>query len=258
MSFAASGLTFPFVSKIMSDSTYNAMAGTLLVISLVALAIAAAYLVAAMVGWNGPNRRGRLIRFAAFLALFPALVAAQQYLQWGIFMPQLREAAEKELFRNQQERFAASTHVSVGDTAPSFELVDADGTNFSLDGSPDKVVLLNFFATWCGPCLRELPRMQAIWDRHSDNEKFAMLAIGREESLQAVTEFRTKNSYTFPIAPDPNREVFSLFAKESIPRIFLISPDGKILYATLGYHEDELDRLDRLLTDSLQTNSSTQ
>ena len=247
-----------FVSKSMSDSTYSALSHTLIVSSLVALAIAAAYLIAAMVGWNGPNRRGRLIRFAAFLALFPALVGAQWYLLWCIFMPQLREAAEREFLRYQHERFAASTHVSVGDTAPSFELVDADGTNFSLDGSRGKVVLLNFFATWCGSCLKELPRMQEIWDRHSDNEKFAMLVIGREESLPAVTEFRTKNSYTFPIAPDANRELFSLFAEEFIPRIFLISPDGKILYATLGYHEDELDRLDRLLTDSLQTNSSTQ
>jgi peroxiredoxin len=242
----------------MSDSTYKALAGVLLYGSLLALAIAAAYLIAAVVGWKGPNRRRRLVRFAGFLALFPALVGAQQYLQWGIFMPQLRQAAEKELLRNRPERFAASTYVSVGDQAPSFELVDADGTNFSLDGSRDKVVLLNFFATWCGPCLKELPRMQKIWDRHGKNDHFSMLVIGREESLQAVTEFRTKNGYTFPIAPDPNRDVFSQFAKDSIPRIFLISPDGEILYATLGYHEDELDRLETILTDSLKTKRSTQ
>jgi len=242
----------------MSDSTYNALTGILLSGSLLALAIAAAYLIAAVVGWKGPNRRRRLMRFAGFLALFPALAGAQYYLNWGIFMPQLRQAAEKELLRNQRERFAASTHVSVGDQAPSFKLVDADGTNFSLDGSRDTVVLLNFFATWCGPCLKELPRMQKIWDRHGKNERFSMLVIGREESLQSVTEFRSQNSYTFPIAPDPNREVFSLFAIKSIPRIFVISPKGEILYATLGYREDELDRLETMLTDLLQTNSSTQ
>ncbi len=235
----------------MSATTYNTLTSILLTSSLIALAVAVLYLVAAIVGWRSPYRRSRLLRFFGFLVLCPALIGAQYYLLWGIFIPSMREAAEQENAVRRQERYAASSHVAIGDSAPAFELADIDGKNFSIDALRGKVVLLNFFATWCGPCLMELPRMQKLWEQYGENEKFSMLVIGREESQQAVSEFRIKNHYSFPMAADPNREVFSLFAEEYIPRIFLISADGKIAYATLGFDEGELTRLEKLLSQSL-------
>lgn len=236
----------------MSPTTYNTLTGLLLGSSLLALVLAVAFLIAAVVGWKGPHRKARLYLSCCFLVLFPTLIGAQRYLQWGIYMPLLREAGEKELLARQQEQFSASTNVAVGDAAPEFEVTDIDGNRFSVNGATEKVLLINFFATWCGPCLLELPRMQDIWERHGKNEQFSMLVVGREESEEACRDFRIKHAFTFPIAADPAREVFSLFAKESIPRIFLVSSDGKILYATLGYNEQELDRLDKLLTDLLR------
>lgn len=236
----------------MTTETYNMLTSILLYSSLCVGATSIAFFIMVIVGWNGPHRRTRLHRFLGFLVLFPALIGTQLYLQWGIFMPLRRKAGEMEMLARRRDQFEASTIASVGDTVPEFAVEDIDGNPFSVDGTSKKVVLINFFTTWCGPCQLELPRIQQIWERYGKNESFSMIVIGREESLQTVSEFRNNHAFTFPLAADPEGYVFSLFAKESIPRVFLISSDGKVLYATRGYDAKELDRLDQLLTDLMQ------
>ncbi len=232
----------------MSSSTYNALTIVLIVGSYVAVALAAAYLVAAIVGWRGPHRRRRLVRFSIFLAAFPALVATQQVVQWGIFMPSLG----RELKRQMTERHAAASLVHVGDRAPSFTLTDADGREFVLDDHRGKVVLLNFFATWCGPCLEELPHLQKLWEDNRDNGDFSLLVIGREETSESVATFRSKQGYTFPMASDPEATVYSRYAKILIPRTYLVSPNGKICFACAGLSEEDLTDLKRELTKQLR------
>ena len=108
--------------------------------------------------------------------------------------------------------------VKIGDTMPQFTLnsdVYGQVTPSDLKG---KVVLVSLFATWCGPCQKELAEVQStLYPKYKDNENFRLLVIGREHTDADLTKYNARKKFTFPLYPDPKREVFSLFADQSIP-----------------------------------------
>ena len=119
-----------------------------------------------------------------------------------------------------------------------------DGTTFTLGSLRGKVVLLNFWATWCGPCREELSRVQKdIIDRFKGNEDFVFLPVSRGETRETVAAFREKMGYTFPMGLDPEQKIYRLYASNYIPRNFLIGKDGKVISATIGYEAPEFDEL---------------
>jgi len=193
-----------------------------------------------------PKRRLRLAGLASFL-LGLILVASGIAFRDLVQLPSYARQIEQRI----QDRNDAASLVKLGDRVPAFHIKSADGTEFAIDRLRGKVVLLSFFATWCGPCLDELPHVQEIWDAYRERTDFTMLVIGREETDQAVTAFKMKQGYSFPVGADPNRAVYSLFAKELIPRLYLISRDGTVCFAEMGYHVERLDELQQELAKQL-------
>lgn len=142
--------------------------------------------------------------------------------------------------------------VKVGDVMPAFTILFDDGSTFSSSALKGKVVLLNFFATWCPPCQKELPDMEAtLWPKVKDNPSFALMVLGRSHTDAELKEYNDKKGFTFPLYPDRNRIIFDTFARSLIPRSYLIGKDGRVKQITTGYTEEEfrrlVDRIEQLL-----------
>jgi peroxiredoxin len=108
-----------------------------------------------------------------------------------------------------------------------FALTDLDGKSWKISELKGKVVLLNFWATWCPPCNRELPDMQALYDKYKD-QGLVVLAVS-DEDLGKVKPFVAKRKLTYPVLLDPGRKVNDMFGIEGIPKSFVYDRDGKIV-----------------------------
>ena len=143
--------------------------------------------------------------------------------------------------------------LKMGDAMPKFELnstVYGDVKPADLKG---KVVLVSLFATWCGPCQKELAEVQStLWPKYKDNKDFVMLVIGREHTDEQLQKYNERKKFTFPLYPDPKREVFSLFAEKSIPRAYLFDKSGKLIYSSVGYTEEEFKKLMETIESALK------
>ena len=107
-----------------------------------------------------------------------------------------------------------------------------------------KVILVNFFATWCPPCQKELAAvLQTLWPKYKDNKDFVLLVIGREHSDADLQKYNEKKGFDFPLYPDKDRAIFGAFAKSVIPRGYLVGKDGKIIYTSKGYTDEEFAEL---------------
>lgn len=144
------------------------------------------------------------------------------------------------------------TLVKPSETVPAFEFESAPGKTKSIADLKGKTVLIDFFATWCGPCRKELPFVQSeIYNKYKDNPNFVLLIFGREHRWDEVNKFKQDNKYTMPFYPDPQRKIFALFAKQNIPRNFIISPEGKIIYSSTGFEEKEFEKMKEVLKKQL-------
>ncbi|MCG8580775.1 MAG: TlpA family protein disulfide reductase [Bacteroidales bacterium] len=133
--------------------------------------------------------------------------------------------------------------VKVGDVAPEFTVITPDG-NVSTADLKGKVVLINFFATWCPPCVKELPVLEKeVWKPFKDNDDFVLLVIGREHTPEELKKFASDKGLDLPFCPDEGREIFSQFARQSIPRNYIINKGGKIVYASKGYSHKEFEHM---------------
>lgn len=148
----------------------------------------------------------------------------------------------------------ASTLTKVGDAVPQFSFEIEKGKTVNISDYKGKLVLINFFATWCPPCNLELPLVQKqIWEKNLNNPKFAFFVFGREEGWEKLDPFKEKKGFTFPILPDLNRAIFSKFATQSIPRNVIVDESGNIIYQSIGFTEKEFAEMVKLIDDHLKT-----
>ena len=124
-----------------------------------------------------------------------------------------------------QSAFAAKSLVHK--LAPQFVRPDLDNKRLDLKAYRGKVVLLNFWATWCPPCRREMPDMEKLYQRFS-GKGLVVLAVS-DEKRETVEDFLKKQNYTFPVLLDSDRKVNAAFGIEGIPNSFLFDRQGKLV-----------------------------
>lgn len=144
-------------------------------------------------------------------------------------------AAPEQAVEQARRLASEGDKVGEGDIAPDFTAEMFDGGSVTLSSLRGKVVLLNFWATWCGPCMRELACVQRdIIDRFA-GEDFVFLAVSRGDTRGQIAETRRQRGFAFPMAMDPGQTIFAMYAEKGIPRNYLIDREGRIVRVEVGY-----------------------
>ena len=144
-----------------------------------------------------------------------AQLVRYEHMQVSLDSPQFKAAMAK-LEQDDERRQQAN-----------FTLTDLHGKTWTLKDLKDKVVLVNFWATWCPPCQKEMPDLEALYNRFRD-EGFVILAISDEEAAK-VGPFIAERKITYPILLDPGRKVNEMFQVEGIPKSFVFDREGKLV-----------------------------
>ena len=145
-----------------------------------------------------------------------------------------------------------TTLVTVGQVAPDFTLLGMDGKPFHLAEQRGRVVLINWFATWCPPCRQEMPHLQSrVWERFAGPD-FVMVSIAREETTEIVAPFIKKYETTWPFLTDPDRQAYARYAEAYIPRNHLIDRQGRIIFQSQGFEEPEFLEMIEAISQELE------
>ena len=145
--------------------------------------------------------------------------------------------------------------VRIGEIAPDFTITLTDGKQVTLSSRRGKVVMLQFTASWCGVCRKEMPFIEKdIWLKHKDNADFALIGIDRDEPLEKVLAFAKSTGVTYPLGLDPGADIFAKYALRDagITRNVLIDREGKIVKLTRLYNEEEFASLVQQINEMLK------
>jgi peroxiredoxin len=136
--------------------------------------------------------------------------------------------------------------VKIGQQMPEIEMTLTDGTKVTTADLKGKVTMLQFTASWCGVCRREMPHIEKeIWQKHKNNNDFALIGIDMDEPLETVKKFAKDMKITYPLALDPGGEIFYTFAAKGagVTRNVIINRSGKIVYMTRLFKEEEFNEM---------------
>jgi peroxiredoxin len=126
--------------------------------------------------------------------------------------------------------------MEIGKTAPDFVLQDASGKVWNLSTLKGKVVLVNFWATWCKPCREEMPSMEALNKAMAD-KPFQMLSIAVNDDLDMAKSFAQRLGATFPVLGNPGEELIKAYMITGVPETFLIDADGILKHKFIGPYD---------------------
>ena len=145
--------------------------------------------------------------------------------------------------------------VKVGDMAPDFEMELTDGQKVKLSDFRGKVVMLQFTASWCGVCRKEMPFIEKdIWQKHKSDPDFMLMGIDRDEPLNKVIAFGKSTGVTYPLGLDPGADIFAKYAlrQAGITRNVLIDKEGRIVMLTRLYNPEEFSALVKKIDELLK------
>lgn len=147
-------------------------------------------------------------------------------------LPARAEAPQPEVLATQPPRISVPG-LEIGSPAPLFDLLRPEGDSVRLADQLGQVVLLNFWATWCGPCRTEMPLIQEAYDTFKDRE-FVALGVNFDEPAEAVSAFAEELQVTFPLLLDPGGEVQRQYLIRGYPTTVILDREGRIQVYHIG------------------------
>lgn len=146
-------------------------------------------------------------------------------------------------------------YVKVGDMAPDFTIKESNGYEYKLSDLRGSVVMLQFTASWCSVCRKEMPFIESeVWE---PGKKLGLIVIGidRDEPLETVRKFKEDIKVTYPLALDPGADIFGLFAdkKAGVTRNIIIDRNGKIIFLTRLFEREEFDHMKKVIFTELES-----
>jgi len=145
--------------------------------------------------------------------------------------------------------------VKVGEQAPNFSMKLTNGKTVKLSDLKGKVVMLQFTASWCSVCRKEMPFIERdIWQKHKSNPNFTLMAIDRDEPRETVLKFAKSIPITYTIGLDPHADIFALYAahEAGITRNVIIDKTGKIVFLTRLYDVEEFNKMTKVIDSMLK------
>ncbi len=128
--------------------------------------------------------------------------------------------------------------------APDFTLRAMDGPNLRLKEQRGRVVMVNFWATWCGPCRQEMPQLNRLYEKYKASG-FVLLGVNVDDDQRKAAEVAAKLGVTFPVLLDTDKTVSKLYDLSTMPSTVIIDRDGKVRYVHRGYltgYEDNYEK----------------
>ena len=137
--------------------------------------------------------------------------------------------------RGPESALQGESSVAAGDIAADFKLESLAGQPVSLSSLRGKVVFLNVWATWCGPCLEEMPSMETLYEAFKGRKDFVILAVSQDRrGRAAVAPFAQKHNFHFDILLDPDNQVGDAYNVSGVPETFIIDRKGRIVAHHMG------------------------
>ena len=175
------------------------------------------------------NRKSLILTAAALLLIIVGALVGYTYLRRGESAPQLSE--------NDGEAAVEGEDESAPQPAPDFTVYDAEGNEITLSALMDgKPTVLNFWASWCGPCRSEMPHIQDAYERLSGEVSFVMINMtdGQRETQESAEEYMAESGWTFPIYFDSDYDAAMTYGAYSLPQTYFIDAEGRLIAAARG------------------------
>ncbi len=135
--------------------------------------------------------------------------------------------------------------------APDFTLRTLDGQKLRLGEQRGRVVLVNFWATWCGPCRQEMPHLNKLYEKYKSSG-FVLLGVNVDDDTTQAAGVATRLGVTFPVLPDADKRVSRQYDLSAMPSTVLIDRDGKVRYLHRGYQSGYENTYDKQIRELLK------
>ena len=145
----------------------------------------------------------------------------------------------------------AQNRLEEGDIVNNLTLTTIEGDTLSIESLRGKVVYINFFATWCAPCIKELTLIKNGKLKKLKNKDLYFITLGRGHTTEQLTKFKKTKDFNFNIGCDTDKSLFLRFSEKGIPLNIVIDRDGKIVYKKTGFSSTSFKKLNKTIKRAL-------